>query len=131
MKILDTDILVGILRGNSDAINKMNELKESNENLAVTIFNEQEILFGALLAKNIEKVFKPAKEFIDSFQKLNYEEEDMLKTIKILVYLKKKGFHIGLIDEMIAGICLRYKATIVTRNIEHFSKVPKLKIEKW
>jgi tRNA(fMet)-specific endonuclease VapC len=129
MKILDTDILVGALRGHKDATNKLETLRKSEEVLAITVFNEQEILFGALLVS--KKAFESAKEFLDSFRKLNYEEKDMLQTIKIILSLEKKGLRVGVIDEMISGICLRHGATIVTRNISHFSKIRGLKVEEW
>jgi tRNA(fMet)-specific endonuclease VapC len=38
---------------------------------------------------------------------------------------------IGRVDLLIASICLANKATLVTRNVEHFRKVPGLPIENW
>lgn len=128
MKVLDTDILVGILRKNEDAINKLIELEE--EDIAITVFSWQEIIFGPTITEN-KKELRSALELLNSYTFLNYERNDIFYTIKILTHLKKVAQPIGLIDEMIAGMCLRHKATLVTRNIEHFSRVPNLKIEKW
>jgi tRNA(fMet)-specific endonuclease VapC len=34
-------------------------------------------------------------------------------------------------DVLIGAVALRYNATIVTRNIRHFSRIKKLDIEEW
>lgn len=128
MKVLDTDILIGILRNNKDAIKKMIELE--GEDISITVFSWQEILFGPTITGNKEE-FKSALELLNSYKLLNYEKDDVFYTIKILTHLKKIGQPIGLIDEMISGICLRHNSTIVTRNVEHFSRIPMLKVEKW
>lgn len=55
----------------------------------------------------------------------------MIQTIKAQLKLRANGISIGDIDEMIAGICLTYNGTLVTRNIKHFEKIPHLKIKVW
>ncbi len=128
MKALDTDILVGILRKNEDAIRKYEQI---DDEISTTAFNAQELLFGALVSMNAGANFKEAKELLSQIGQLTYEEAGMIETVKIQVYLEKTGRRIGLIDEMIAGVCMAHNAAIVTRNIGHFSKIQKLKIDKW
>ncbi|MBS7626984.1 PIN domain-containing protein [Candidatus Bathyarchaeota archaeon] len=131
MKVLDSDILIALLRNDRASIEKLRELSESRDIITTTIFNGQEILFGALMTDEVDRSLKPAKELADSLEILCYEKEDMMQTIKILAFLEKRGSHISLIDEMIAGICLNRRATIVTRNVKHFSRIPGLKVEEW
>ena len=45
--------------------------------------------------------------------------------------LREKGASIGVIDEMIAGMCKALNSTLVTRNVKHFSRISGLKIEVW
>jgi tRNA(fMet)-specific endonuclease VapC len=130
MKILDTDLLAAILRKNEGAFKRFGQIKSENA-LFTTVFNVQELLFGALLSENFEKNFKASKELVDSLQVLVYDKDSMQESVKVQVHLEKRGLHIGLLDEMIAGICLKHNATIVTRNVNHFSKIPNIKIEKW
>jgi tRNA(fMet)-specific endonuclease VapC len=129
MKILDTDILAAVLRKKEEAFKKLKEIQGTE--LFTTVFNAQELLFGALLSENYEENFKVSKELIDSFQLLIYDNESVLQSVKAQVELEKKGLHIGLLDEMIAGIILSNNATIITRNVKHFSRIPNLKVEKW
>ena len=128
MKVLDSDILIGILRNNEDAINKILELED--DDIGITIFSWQELLFGPAVTGN-EEEFKSALELLNSYRHLNYEKEAVFHTVKILTQLKKTGKPIGVIDGMIAGVCLQYNAAIVTRNLEHFSRVPGLQVVSW
>lgn len=54
-----------------------------------------------------------------------------MNTLNIQLELEKKGPMVGIFDQLIAGICLTHNATIVTRNTEHFLRIPNLKIEQW
>lgn len=129
MRILDTDFIADILRKREKAISKFEELKASEEPFATTIFNAQEILFGALLTEKSQENFKIAEDLLGSLELFQYDYESVVKSVEIQADLEKKGLHIGIIDEMIAGICLHRNAAIVTRNVKHFSRIQKLKVE--
>ena len=45
--------------------------------------------------------------------------------------LSKKLRKIGRADMLIACIALGHDATLVTRNVRHFSDVPGLRVENW
>jgi len=45
--------------------------------------------------------------------------------------LRQEGVHIGTMDLKIAAIALANDATLITRNIQDFSRVPDLKFEDW
>ena len=49
----------------------------------------------------------------------------------IFVDLRKQGIRIGTADLKIASITLVNDATLLSRNLRDFSKVPNLKIENW
>jgi len=86
-------------------------------------------LFGPSTVEGKEE-YKKALELLESYNSLNYETQDVFHTVRILTHLKRAN-PIGLIDSMIAAICLRHGAAIVTKNVEHFSRIPSLKVEKW
>ena len=129
MKVLDSDILIAITKGDKEAISMFEKLK-SDEEILTTIINEHEIIYGAVVSGN-EKYLEICKNLLNMFEKLSYSTLNVYNTVKLIRYLEKNGKTIGLFDEMIAGICLANNATIITRNIDHFSRVPNLKIEKW
>jgi len=131
MKILDTDVLAALLRKKGEAEQRLKEMIESKEIPLTTVLNAQELLFGALISENYEENFRVCKELIESLDLLAYDRESMQQSVKVQVHLERKGQHIGLLDEMIAGIVLANDATLVTRNIKHFSRISNLKLEKW
>ena len=45
--------------------------------------------------------------------------------------LKQSRIRIGTMDLKIAAIALTHKATVLTKNLKDFSRVPGLKIEDW
>ncbi len=130
MKILDTDFIIAILRKYEEALGKLTELKESEEEIATTVFNEQEVLYGPV-KYNLNEQVKLAKDFFDEITVLNYDRGCIPKALETIIHLENRGLPIGTLDELVAGICLTHNATIITRNIDHFSRIKNLDIEKW
>lgn len=130
MKILDSNFIIAILKEDTEALAKIKELEEDRDVIATTVFNEQEVLFGVLNSKKMND-YKTTMEFLDTMTIIPYERRSVAATVRIQLELKSRGHSIGTMDELIAGICLSYGASIVTRNDEHFSRIPRLKVEKW
>ncbi len=131
MHVLDSDLLIAFLNGEKDAFRAVKKLEDGLETAATTIFNAQELLYGALLTKNSSENYGLTREFLLNFKILDYDFESMEKSVELRASLKKSGEPIGLMDEMIAGICLRNKANIITRNKKHFSRIRGLKVMAW
>jgi predicted nucleic acid-binding protein len=129
MKILDSDVIIDFLNEMPDAVARMKSIT-SEEEAATTVFNEQEVMYGALKSRK-RGVILATRQFFNSVKVLAYDRDCIDKTLEIEIGLEKKGMPIGTMDEFIAGICLFHNAAIVTRNVEHFSRIPKLKIDKW
>ena len=129
MKVLDSDIIIDFLNNVPATIAKIGELTDSGEELATTVFNEQEVLYGVLKPKrkNIEVV----KQFFDSLNVLSYDRNCISNVVEIIIDLENRGLPIGDMGVLIAGLCLTRKAKIVTRNVEHFSRIKNLKVEAW
>jgi len=51
--------------------------------------------------------------------------------LAMLSSLRKSSVRIGTMDLRIAAIALAHDATVITRNIRDFSKVPGLRVEDW
>lgn len=130
MKVLDSDFLIAVLRRHPDVGGKIEELLQSDETVATTVFNAQEVLSGALAGgsgKNVET----ANRLLNSISLLTYGQEEMHHAVELTHNLTKKGQRIGVFDELIAGICIAHDAVIITRNITHFGRVPGLNVESW
>ena len=79
-------------------------------------------------------------EQLDGYERLNDCLETLSK-LKVLPFnydaalifhdLVKAKVRIGTMDLKIAAICLAHDATLLSRNVVDFEKVPGLKIENW
>jgi predicted nucleic acid-binding protein len=130
MKVLDTDFLIAVLRKAPEVKAKLDDLSVSDEPVVTTIFNAQEILFGALLSRD-QQNYPRTQRFLSTMNILDYNLECAHHALEIKIALQKKGTSIGTFDELIAGICLAHGATLVTRNLKHFKQVLGLEIESW
>ncbi len=129
MHVLDTDILISFFRNDGAATGKMHSLLENGEAIATTVLNAQELLFG--FAHGREKEHDSAAEFLSKIEIIEYKLGDVHEVVSVKLDLKSSGAKIGDFDEVIAGICLSRKATIVTRNAKHFGRVKGLRVETW
>lgn len=65
---------------------------------------------------------------IKTYQVLTFDEKAYLEFKKIPLEVCRK---IGMRDSRIAATALAHDFTVITRNVQHFSLVPKLKHEDW
>ena len=105
-------------------------MKEKGERITTTVLNEQEILFGAMLSKD-KNYYNVCADMMSCFDKLSYNQNCVPNVVKVIYQLEKTGKRVGLINEIIAGICLTNNATLVTRNTNHFSRIPVIKLYSW
>jgi len=136
MILLDTDILTLLFQGHSRVVMRL-ELAE--ENVGTTIITRIEILRG-----RFEAVLKAANSAqLQAAQQRLWDTEDQLSRVPILPIGKnaatqfdkllnnKKLKNIGRGDVLIAAMALAVDATLVTRNVRDFKRVPDLKFENW
>jgi tRNA(fMet)-specific endonuclease VapC len=137
MHFLDTDTLTYLHAGHPRVIERLRELADPD--VGTTIITKIEILRG-----RFDFMLKAATgaELLRA-QQLLARTEELLAQI-IIVPLDEtaavqfdrlravKGLRkIGRADLLIASIALAHRATLVTRNVRHFRKVPGLTVTNW
>ena len=124
---LDTGALIDLLKENH-ALKKV--IEGSEEPLASTIINYQELMFG--LDFDNPKHVEEEKTYSAFFQNVYFFSLTPVatKTASILFReLQKKGMDIGRFDSMIAGIFLEQGVTkIITRNTKHFQRMKEIEV---
>lgn len=130
MVVFDSDILIGIMREDKDAINFMDDVEKRNEKLNTTVINVFEVLEGALMLANEEKI-KKIENLLQAFDTYNFDDPVSRIAANISANLKKKGKTIDFQDIAIAAITMANSEVLATRNIKHFGRIKDLKIEKW
>ena len=131
MVVLDSDILIGILRGRGEAVSAMNKLEEHGHALRTTVINVHEILEGAFLHENNQESVRKVEILLRGLKVLAFTESAARISAHIASDLRKKGAVIDFQDIAIASVALANNEKVITRNEKHFSAIKSLKIETW
>ena len=100
--------------------------------IAISAVTYAELLLGAERSDNKRKHRKLVSGFVERLDDVLPWDARAAETFATLqAYLYKKGSPIGLNDTMIAGHALSRDAIVITNNVKHFSKTPRLKVENW
>jgi len=137
MYLLDTDTVTHLHPGNTNVINRLENLQD--EEVAITIVTKIEILRGRI--DYLLKAFSGSD--LLKAQELFSRSETLLNQLPVILIdpnaanqfdrLKdiSKFRKIGSSDLLIASIALANQAQLVTRNLRHFRQIPHLFLENW
>lgn len=138
MLILDTDHLTEYQRGTSPEAQRLKDrLDRATEPYATTIITAEEIMRGWMAA--IRRLNDPRRQinaytklqqlfaFFASWHVLSWNDAavDQFET------LRQAGIRVGTMDLKIASIALATQATLLSRNLNDYEKVPGLSVEDW
>lgn len=126
--IIDTDVLIDLLRNKKEAVAFVARLQDKNLLLSTTVINQFELHYGAHKSRNPEKNLQATKRLLNKLQILPLTPRSAEKADYIFAELETKGQTIGLRDTFIGAIALTREFSVATYNTEHFKKTPNLKI---
>lgn len=146
MFLLDTNIIIAILRGKQEIVKKYQSISSKNQPIYLTTYSISEIYIGfqdqefqqkSLEKLNIQKkLFDKMVNYLDAQKRvisLNLEDAKILG--ELLYKLKLNGKPIPLIDAILSAIAISRDFTIITSDKNHFSIVKTiqntLKVEFW
>ncbi|MEK6953657.1 MAG: type II toxin-antitoxin system VapC family toxin [Candidatus Micrarchaeota archaeon] len=129
MKVLDTDLLVAVLRGKEDAKKALEAV--SGDELFASSISIFELYFGAFISQRKQENLRAVENLASSLTVLDLDFVSSKLAAGILAELRTTGSLIGLKDCLIAGTCLKHNAELLSRNISEFSRVRNLKVRKW
>lgn len=137
MHLLDTDTLTYLHVGHPQVMRRLRDLDDPN--VATTVVTRIEILRG-----RFEFLLKAADsaQLLRAQQILGRSEELLAQIVTLPVdessaqEFDRLRSHtnlakIGRADLLIASIALAHRATLVTRNVRHFSRIPGLALVNW
>ena len=130
MVVLDTDLLIALLRGNEEAIEKIKYIEEQGE-VYITSITSYELYKGVYLSSNPTKNLIQVNNLLNNIKILYFDLESSKISAKIYSYLKKKGVLTNIMDQMIAAITISKNENLTTRNLKHYTNIPNLRIESW
>ena len=95
-----------------------------------SIITRFEILRG-LFAKNATRQIRNFQEQCVISDVLPLTDDAVVKAAELYAELRKRGEPIDDADLLIAGTALVNGRSLVTENIEHFRRIPDLRLESW
>jgi tRNA(fMet)-specific endonuclease VapC len=127
--ILDTDICIYWLKGNERIEKKI--IQTGFANIFITVITECELYYGAFKSARREQNLSVIRELKRKIQTFHTSEGISYIYGELKSDLEKKGQTIDDADLLIASIVLEKNATLVTNNMEHFKRIPVLKVVNW
>ena len=106
-------------------------LSVSPKEIKISSVVKGELLLGAFKSRTREKTTEKVERFLKPFEivdftdKMSYDYADIRKDLEFV------GTPIGANDLLIAAAVLYEKATLITHNVDEFSRINGLKIEDW
>lgn len=124
--LLDTNIIVLWLNGESDIADKIDLAKE----IHIPVIVLGELYFGAMNSTQIQKNLNEIQKVASYYNVLLIDEQTTINYGNIKTILRKKGKPIPENDIWIAAIAQRHKLTISTRD-KHFKEIEDISLIKW
>jgi len=137
MHLLDTDTLTHLHAGQQNVVKQL--MAVDDPDVGITIITKVEVLRGRIdyllkaetgveLLKAQELLFR-TEELLNQLLvvPISQSASEQFDRLRATPKLRK----IGRADLLIASIALANRATLVTRNLRHFKKIPGIRVVNW
>ena len=128
--MLDTNICVDVMRGRSPETRRHLERTAPGE-AAISSIVAAELWTGVMKSRAPAIAADAVRRFMAFVTVLDWPAEAARAYGDIRARLEASGRSIGAMDMLIAAHAIHEKATLVTRNLSEFRRVPGLKLESW
>ncbi len=126
---LDTNTVICFLKNQGNVAERW--LAQSRPTMFLPTVVVSELEFSVLNSSSPHKRRRQLTSLVETLQLLPFDYDSALHAAEIRLALARKGTPIGPADLMIAATARAHDATLVTRNLREFSRVPNLEIENW
>lgn len=126
--LLDSDVIIDHLNNKSDYLSSIVSI--SKDDLFMSIINWSEIMYGIKKSKNPIKASKQFTNFIIDLDIKIFEIDLKVadKFIDLKLDLERKGSRLEDFDLIIGSTAVINNLTLVTRNTNHFARIPEITI---
>ena len=120
MIVLDTNVLIEILKGNKETIKKVESFTET---LCISAITVMELYYGALNKAELNKLEK----FVSLFNIIHLNEKISKSSTK-LIKRYAKSHSLDIPDSLIASTVLENDAVLLTYNVKDFKYIEGIEI---
>ncbi len=129
MVCCDTTFLSDLFRKNSAALRKLRELRDNNEPISTTIITIAELYYGAFKSRSVEEEKGKVRQVVEKFLVFYLDTDASERYGEIRNYVEQRGQPIGDRDIFVVAISLSNgENTIITRDREHFERIPGINV---
>ena len=129
MFLLDTITLISLFKGQGKVADRLFAVPPGD--VAISSVSLYEIEVGIAKSAQPTKRRRQFDTFLAVVSVLPLDRAAARAAATVRVDLEKRGLPIGPLDNLIAGVALAHRVTLVTRNTREFSRVPNLAILDW
>ncbi|PWQ92626.1 type II toxin-antitoxin system VapC family toxin [Leucothrix pacifica] len=123
MIILDTNVLIEVLKNNTDTISTLSELQAP---MFVSIITSMELFYGARDKQEV----KMLERFLGKFEQLPIDESISYCALD-LVQQYAKSHTLDIPDSLIAASALMNQASLFTYNTKDFRFIPEITLVEY
>lgn len=125
--LLDTNVIIEVLRGNNDIITKIETIGQ--DNCFISEITIAELLYGAVRG-NKEKNFRDVELIEQEFEVLPIRPAYRTYA-EIRNRLRQNGTPVDHMDLFVASVALHNDMILVSHNTKHFLRIEGLKLADW
>ena len=129
MFLLDTNTIIYFFKGHGKVAEHL--LAAPPGDVSISSVSLYELEVGIAKSAHSAKRRKQFDTFLASVSVLPFERAAARAAAMLRVELERRGLPIGPLDNLIAGVALAHRATLVTRNTREFSRLPNLSVIDW
>ncbi|MFJ2519689.1 type II toxin-antitoxin system VapC family toxin [Cellulosimicrobium cellulans] len=127
--LLDTNVLVALLRGNGSAARP--RLREAEGRVAVSTVSEMELEYGIERSDDPPRNRQAVDELLSLVDVRPFDGLAAMHAGRVRALLAARGTPIGPYDALLAGHARSLGLVMVTNNVRELSRVPGLEVEDW
>ncbi len=129
MFLLDTNTLIYFFKGQGRVAERL--LATTPRDIAIPAITLYELETGLHKSAAPEKRRRQLAALIETVAVIPFGPDEARAAAAVRPALEQQGLPIGPCDVLIAGTALACRATLVTRNLAEFSRIPDLQLADW
>jgi tRNA(fMet)-specific endonuclease VapC len=129
MFLLDTNTLIYFFKGQGRVAERLFAIAPGE--VAISSVSLYEIEVGIAKSAQPARRRRQFDTFLEAVSVFPFDRTAAQAAATLRVDLERRGLPIGPLDNLIAGVALAHRATLVTRNTREFSRLPGLALMDW
>lgn len=127
--MLDTNICIYIINNKPPQVFE-HFRQYSLSQIAISSISAAELAFGVEKSGSARNR-QALEKFLAPLDVITFSEQSIWRYAQLRHQLQQQGTPIGSLDMLIAAHALSLDATLVTNNVQEFSRIKGLKLENW